>query len=595
MTKEYRVCYDTLNTGEGAENIEQHVFDPAYALSKNLVELSRKDLCLLVAEICRQIKSESGNKSYHGGIYPENISVRPDGEIAIGPAKKSDWGEQELAYIAPEIYWNNKPCPQSDVYSLGLILYYGASAGRLPFEGESNNAQLMRMSGKTVYAPAAAGTQLGDIIEKALRFKEGDRYRNPEELAVMLDYCEDNRLLREKSGAEAIFRKDETELSDLEQMMLQIIEGKAEADLSESGSDEDRLLDVIVASVRDDDIAAEKTEDEIFTEAGLTRPEKKTQQGEEKVSLEDYFGLDEPDPRDPMELEEEEEIRVYEPRGKQGIPILTEEPDPELAPIQVKRKKQTGKTSRASGKAVQQQEETEQKRRPLLVVFLLLAVLLIAAVVANILINAFSDQGGGRAPTNVSVVVPSAEPTEDPSVSAILSEEQIQYQQQLAEEQQRQAELEAQQAEIEAQQAEQQAIDLATLPHSYEAIRADVSWLEAQQEAIAKGGQLVTINSAEELQTVIDLANQAGFDRVWIGAHRVDGNLVWESGENVDFYQWDAGEPSFTDGGDGAAEDYVMLWNLNGRWVYNDSRENPLTNFYGMYGGRIGYVVEYVG
>ena len=105
----------------------------------------------------------------------------------------------------------------------------------------------------------------------------------------------------------------------------------------------------------------------------------------------------------------------------------------------------------------------------------------------------------------------------------------------------------------------------------------------------------MTINNAEELQQVIDLATQAGFDRVWIGAHRVNGDIVWESGETVDFYQWDAREPSYTDSGAGAVEDYVMLWKLNGKWVYNDSRENPLTNFYGMYGGRTGYVVEYVG
>ena len=138
-------------------------------------------------------------------------------------------------------------------------------------------------------------------------------------------------------------------------------------------------------------------------------------------------------------------------------------------------------------------------------------------------------------------------------------------------------------------------MDPATLPHTYEAIRADVGWLEAQQAAIERGGQLVTINNAEELQQVIDLATQAGFDRIWIGAHRVNGDIVWESGESVDFYQWDTGEPSYTDSGDGAVEDYVMLWKLNGKWVYNDSRENPLTNFYGMYGGRTGYVVEYVG
>ncbi len=556
------------------------------------MELSRKDLCALVAEICRQIKAESGNKAYHGGIYPENISCRPDGTIGIGPAKKSDWGEKELAYIAPEIYWNNKPCPQSDVYSLGLLLYYGASEGKLPFEGESNNAQLMRMSGKTVYAPAAAGTHLGDIIEKALRFKENERYRNPEEMAVMLDYCEDNRLLKEKSGAEAIFQKDEEQLSDLEQMMLQIIEGNAEPDLTETES-EDRELDSIMKSVRKDTSEGEQTEDEMFAEAGLTRPERKKHSEEDKVSLADIFGLDEPDPRDPTELDEEEEIRVYEPKGKQGIPILTEEKEPELAPITVKKKK--------AGSSKERTEETEQKRRPLLVVVMLLAVLVIAAVVANILINAFSDRNGGRMPTNVSVVSPSSEPTQDPTVSAILSEEQIRRQQELAEQEARERELAEQQAleaqrqaEIQAQQVEP-TVDPATLPHTYEAIRADVGWLEAQQAAAERGGQLVTINNAEELQQVIDLATQAGFDRVWIGAHRVNGDIVWESGETVDFYQWDAREPSYTDSGDGAVEDYVMLWKLNGKWVYNDSRENPLTNFYGMYGGRTGYVVEYVG
>ena len=138
-------------------------------------------------------------------------------------------------------------------------------------------------------------------------------------------------------------------------------------------------------------------------------------------------------------------------------------------------------------------------------------------------------------------------------------------------------------------------VDPATLPHSYEAVLADVGWREAQSEAAVKGGFLVTINSEEELQTVINLAQEAGFDRIWIGAHRENGTLIWESGEDVSFYKWDDGEPSYTDSGDGAAEDYIMLWERNGQWVYNDSRENPLTDFYGMYGGRIGYIVEKVG
>ncbi|MBO5543450.1 MAG: hypothetical protein J5949_02330, partial [Oscillospiraceae bacterium] len=168
-------------------------------------------------------------------------------------------------------------------------------------------------------------------------------------------------------------------------------------------------------------------------------------------------------------------------------------------------------------------------------------------------------------------------------VSSILSQEQSQHQQ----------ELEAQ-AEAEAQLALEQA-PVEEGPHTYEAIRADVGWLQARDDAAARGGYLVCINDENELQTVLDLAAEAGFDRIWIGAHRENGVIVWESGEEIDFYRWDEGEPSYHDSGDGAAEDYIMLWQRNGQWVYNDSRENPLTDFYGMYGGRTGYVVEKVG
>ncbi|MBO5545008.1 MAG: hypothetical protein J5949_10305 [Oscillospiraceae bacterium] len=95
--------------------INKNTFDADCAVSKNLVQLSRKDLCDLVAEICRQVKAESGTQGYHGGLYPENISRSPDGAIGIGPGSKSDWSEKELDYLAPEIYWHNQPGPQSDV------------------------------------------------------------------------------------------------------------------------------------------------------------------------------------------------------------------------------------------------------------------------------------------------------------------------------------------------------------------------------------------------------------------------------------------------------------------------------------------------
>ena len=60
----------------------------------------------------------------------------------------------------------------------------------------------------------------------------------------------------------------------------------------------------------------------------------------------------------------------------------------------------------------------------------------------------------------------------------------------------------------------------------------------------------------------------------------------------MSFFNWGAGEPSHIDSGDGVAEDYLLLWRLNDTWVYNDSRENPLQNFYGTYGRSIGFVCK---
>ena len=55
---------------------------------------------------------------------------------------------------------------------------------------------------------------------------------------------------------------------------------------------------------------------------------------------------------------------------------------------------------------------------------------------------------------------------------------------------------------------------------------------------------------------------------------------------------WDEGEPSFIDTGDGTEENYIMLWKVNGRWCYNDSRNDPAGEFWG-WRGRLAYVCEF--
>ena len=129
--------------------------------------------------------------------------------------------------------------------------------------------------------------------------------------------------------------------------------------------------------------------------------------------------------------------------------------------------------------------------------------------------------------------------------------------------------------------------------HTYQFFKEDKSWTEAQQACKEKGGYLAVVRNEEELRKVVALAQQNGIEKVWLGCHRENGELVWENGETVTFYAWGTGEPSMYDNGDKVSEDYLLLWHFNGAWVYNDSRNDPVKDYPGMYSGQIGYVCEY--
>ncbi len=121
----------------------------------------------------------------------------------------------------------------------------------------------------------------------------------------------------------------------------------------------------------------------------------------------------------------------------------------------------------------------------------------------------------------------------------------------------------------------------------------DVSWNQAVERCRELGGTLAIPESEEEYNEIVRVCTSARINYVWLGASRqADDNWYTPDGELVSFFNWGAGEPSHIDSGDGVAEDYLLLWRLNDTWVYNDSRENPLQNFYGTYGRSIGFVCK---
>lgn len=205
-------------------------------LLEQVCSLRGKELCEFIIKLCDVIKTDAG-ANFRGGIYPENISGELDGELRIGPAVDYNWTQEELRFIAPELYWNGKRSPASDIYSVGLLMYYALNNGKLPFEGECDDPILRRMNGDDISAPENAGRRMGEIIEKAIRFKAADRYQTMDELRAVVASCNSSLFLNGEPTAEAVLKKSDDNLTDVERMMVNIIE-KSDEPVSETKAPE---------------------------------------------------------------------------------------------------------------------------------------------------------------------------------------------------------------------------------------------------------------------------------------------------------------------------------------------------------------------
>ena len=534
-------------------------FNPEKAVGKELLQMGRQELCLFVSRLCLHLKGEVGSRAWRGGIFPENICTDWKGGFALGPAKREKWSGQELEFVAPELYWHGETSPAADVYSLGLLLYYGLGGGKLPFETTSVSGQLARMSGKTLPAPKAAGKRLGEVLEKATAFRPEDRYQTPEELQIMLESCLDNKYLG-ADGPESLFGREEGELSEIERMMVGI--------MKQSGDEEQGEEETPQPEPEPENLSPEER-------AGLEKPDPQPVEQENVAAMvEEFFGsLNKKEEQ--QEEEEAEDVRVYEPskekKDRQPIPILTEEKNPELAPVVLKshgfvrsRPPQTEEEKVA--------EEVRKRRnlRPLAVVLALCVLLVVGAVMANALLN--------QSARSRLIAANAGNPTPDPSAlvnpegGAVLLPEEATDLSQLPEE-------EAQTPET-------------ALPR-YVVTVGDESWVEAQTACREQGGYLAVISTREEFDEITRLADEQGITRLWIGCHRVDDPLAWEKDEAVYFSNWAENEPSYWDYWDGVAEDYVMLYKDGGSWFYNDNRNDPAADYPEYYSGTMGYVCEY--
>ena len=152
--------------------------------------------------LCDRVMETVGLERFHGGVRPDNISVR-DELVHLGPALQHGVGEftpQELEYMAPELFWDGIRSPAADVYSVGLVLYSIYIYGRLPFWPVSGaitpnaraSALQKRMSDEAIVPPAKADAELSAVILRALAFRTEERWQDVRELKEVLSTCDES-------------------------------------------------------------------------------------------------------------------------------------------------------------------------------------------------------------------------------------------------------------------------------------------------------------------------------------------------------------------------------------------------------------------
>ena len=97
-----------------------------------------------------------------------------------------------------------------------------------------------------------------------------------------------------------------------------------------------------------------------------------------------------------------------------------------------------------------------------------------------------------------------------------------------------------------------------------------MTWPDANQMAISKGGHLVTIGDSNENNYVYNISPT---EQLWLGLsdQLSEGNWEWVTGEPLVYSNWSAGEPNGL-----TNENYALYWQANGEW--NDAGDSNNLN-----------------
>ena len=201
---ETRIESETAQSTEFGEAASNAAADDAYVLKPldRLISLGNDDLATWIfSRLAGALAHSHARGVLHNDLKPGNVLIRNDGEPALLDFnlseslqnKQAAYAGGTLPYMSPEMFrrlmgQDSKPGPQSDIYSMGVMLYQLVT-GRLPHPAPSSVAPIdlqlaidSRNAKPTWEVQDGVSPGLCRIISRCLEFRPQDRYATADEL-----------------------------------------------------------------------------------------------------------------------------------------------------------------------------------------------------------------------------------------------------------------------------------------------------------------------------------------------------------------------------------------------------------------------------
>jgi transcriptional regulator with GAF, ATPase, and Fis domain/serine/threonine protein kinase len=159
---------------------------PGETLSKYFGKLSSLELGRIAAQMARALAALHFRGFAHGDLNGENVLLGENNRVFLidfeflkPRHQKAEKIQGTPATLAPELFWGSAPTIQSDLYSLGCLLY-AMIAGHYPFQGPSLSALLRQHALETPPDPTLNRVDfprpLGLLTLRLMAKNPGDRF-----------------------------------------------------------------------------------------------------------------------------------------------------------------------------------------------------------------------------------------------------------------------------------------------------------------------------------------------------------------------------------------------------------------------------------